>query len=711
MVLKESEGFVVKRNIGLLAILLLLLIPVFSNADIINSGECGDNGDNVTWTIDDAGVLTISGNGAIADSSHSLFGRGFNTVIIEPGITRIGNCCFYYDYHSNSDIKAITIPNTVTSIGYQAFGGCTGIKSITIPNSVVEIGGTAFVRCESLEEVTIPSSVSNLDSGVFYYCSHLKTVNIQARVGQIDFTELFCQCNELTDIVFPSDHRTYQSIDGVVYSKDGTTLIYCPRGKMGAFIMPSTVEAMLFTAFSDRLTKCRKLSTIQMHKSISIIDSPDLSDHSANGLFFDCCNAGVITIPDISNYHFRAICCECSNLKSVTIPDTITKISEFAFTNCINLTSVLIPENIISIEKEAFQGCISLKNIDLQNSRITRIEDSAFMNCGLIEVTLPINITYLGENCFDKTVLLHVPEGSYAEQWAYDNYYDYVTYHVHKPIIDPAIDPTCTGTGLTEGEHCELCEEILIAQEVIPALGHTEVTDAAVATTCTETGLTEGKHCSVCEAVLVEQEIVPALGHTEVIDAAVAATCTETGLTEGKHCSVCEAVLVEQETVPALGHDFQLTEEIPAEVGKEGLKAFTCSRCEETMTETIPALKPTPEPTTESTLEPTVEPTTNPTPEPTAEPAAEPTPEPTAAPTAEPTDEPTAAPVPAVLPGDVTDDGKVNIMDVIRLLKKVSGWDVTIKESAADVTGDGNINIMDVIRLLKYVSGWDVKLS
>ena len=124
----------------------------------------------------------------------------------------------------------------------------------------------------------------------------------------------------------------------------------------------------------------------------------------------------------------------------------------------------------------------------------------------------------------------------------------------HETVADPAIAATCTTTGLTEGSHCSLCGEVLIAQETIPAIGHTEAINESKDATCTETGLTEGKYCSFCNETLLVQETIPAKGHTEVVKEAKDATCTETGLTEGKDCSVCGAVLTAQETVPAKGH-------------------------------------------------------------------------------------------------------------------------------------------------------------
>ena len=126
----------------------------------------------------------------------------------------------------------------------------------------------------------------------------------------------------------------------------------------------------------------------------------------------------------------------------------------------------------------------------------------------------------------------------------------------HVKELTPAVPPTCTQAGLTEGIHCAVCKEVIVPQEHIKPFGHTVVIDEAVPPTDTEPGLTAGKHCSVCGEILEKQEVIPNHTHTVVVNEAVVPTCTTTGLTEGKHCSVCNEILVAQESVQALGHNF-----------------------------------------------------------------------------------------------------------------------------------------------------------
>ena len=199
----------------------------------------------------------------------------------------------------------------------------------------------------------------------------------------------------------------------------------------------------------------------------------------------------------------------------------------------------------------------------------------------------------------------------------------------HTEVVDKAVEPTCTETGLTEGKHCSVCNKVLVKQTIVPAkghswdsgkitivptctgtgvktytctacaatktetvsaTGHTAVAVAKVEPTCTQSGRAAGTKCSVCGEVLSGLTEIKATGHTEVIDAAVEPTCTETGLTEGKHCSVCNKVLVKQTIVPAKGHSWDSGKItiVPTCTGT-GVKTYTCTACAATKTETVSA--------------------------------------------------------------------------------------------------------------------------
>ena len=127
--------------------------------------------------------------------------------------------------------------------------------------------------------------------------------------------------------------------------------------------------------------------------------------------------------------------------------------------------------------------------------------------------------------------------------------------------------------GYTSYKDCSRCDHIE-GKEEIPALGHDMVIDEAVAPTCTETGLTEGSHCSRCDHE-VAQEVVEALGHTEETIPSIDPTCVATGLSEGKKCSVCDEVLVAQEEIPMIAHSYEAVVNAPT-CTEDGYTIYTC---------------------------------------------------------------------------------------------------------------------------------------
>ena len=134
-----------------------------------------------------------------------------------------------------------------------------------------------------------------------------------------------------------------------------------------------------------------------------------------------------------------------------------------------------------------------------------------------------------------------------------ESYTEPIAMIAHTVVIDEAVAPTCTATGLTEGKHCSVCGTVLVKQEVVSMIAHNYVGEVTKKPTCTQEGEMTYT-CTGCGGSYTE--VIPLTAHTEVIDKAVAPTCTKTGLTEGKHCSVCGTVLVEQETLPTIDHNY-----------------------------------------------------------------------------------------------------------------------------------------------------------
>ena len=170
------------------------LAPKAEAATIVDSGKCGEN---VTYTLDSDGLLTISGSGKMYDDTWQNASQWNSTFSVEisDGVTSIGNEAFMYC----SSLTSITIPDSVTDIGYQVFTCCRSLTSVTIPNSVTSIGEDAFYECSSLTSITIPNSVTSIGESAFAYCTGLTSITIPNSVTNIG-NGAFYKCSSLTSV-------------------------------------------------------------------------------------------------------------------------------------------------------------------------------------------------------------------------------------------------------------------------------------------------------------------------------------------------------------------------------------------------------------------------------------------------------------------------------------------------------------------------------
>ena len=137
--------------------------------------------------------LVIVGNGILIDGSAAS-----GNVVIPDTVIRIDNA-----FNKNESITSVIIPDTVTSIGVEAFRNCTGLTSIDIPDSVTNIGNYAFANCTNLQSVIIPNSVTTVGHSILRTCTSLTSINIPDSVTNID-VYTFAGCTSLTEITIPN---------------------------------------------------------------------------------------------------------------------------------------------------------------------------------------------------------------------------------------------------------------------------------------------------------------------------------------------------------------------------------------------------------------------------------------------------------------------------------------------------------------------------
>ena len=211
---------------------------------------------------------------AIIETATNTLVLGCKNTNIPNSVTSIGNCAF----GGCTGLTSIDIPNSITSIGDGAFIGCSGLTSVTIPNSVISIGDYAFSECYSLTSVTIPNSVTSIGNQAFSYCSGLTIVSIGNSVTSIG-DRTFYECTGLTSIDIPNSvtaigEDAFSSTawynnhpDGLVYAG---LVAYKYKG-----LMPSDMSIFLYdgtlgiagSAFSG----CAGLTSINIPNSILII--------------------------------------------------------------------------------------------------------------------------------------------------------------------------------------------------------------------------------------------------------------------------------------------------------------------------------------------------------------------------------------------------------------------------------------------------------
>ena len=390
----------------------------------------------VTWSYDN-GVLTISGTGRMEDYDITPWYENRNNIIevvIEYGVTSIGSAAFC-DCHF---LTGVTIPNSVTRIGDEAFRGCNfNLTSVTIPDSVTSIGNGAFYDCDSLIDVYYGGSAdqwnrieigndndSLLNADIHYNSTGADTVYMPSVAGldvQAALQLLQDEMGLAVDVRYEPSHTVtegcvirFTPIDGMLVNKGDTVIIWVSTG-------PETSNEPEGEAAAS-------------------------GDDAGANVTWDLYSDGTLVIRGTGSMDYDGPPPWFEYKKSITkvvIENGVTSIGYSAFTDCDGLTSVTIPDGVTAISNLAFSGCSGLTSVTIPDG-VTIIGQSAFSDCGsLASVTIPDSVTAFGLGAFsDCDSLADVYYGGSESQWK-----QIEDYGMNDPLMNANIHYNSTGTG------------------------------------------------------------------------------------------------------------------------------------------------------------------------------------------------------------------------------------------------------------------------
>lgn len=416
------------RAVALPLTLLLLALPIASQAQFDYT---------VTYQSATSATITItkytgSGGEVVIPSAMDISG------LMCP-VVSIGDYAFVNANGAN--VTGVTIPNSITNIGAEAFCDCINLTSVTIPNSVIYLGGDAFGQCTglqnltiginvttiedqtfwdctSLASVTIPNSVTNIGNFAFDYCTSLMsaTIGTNANIGG----GAFMSCSNLANVTIPNG----------VGSIGNNSFASCTS--LTNITIPSSVSSIADQAFQG----CTKLKSVYFLGNAPNVGSAVFTNDPATAYYlpgtigwgstfagipvvllslpFTCTatNSGITIIgylgsggivaipPSINNQPVVSIApnafADCTTITSVTIPGVVQTIGSEAFYACNNLTNVTMSDGTTTIGVGAFENCSDLISIIIPNS-VTNIPDAAFESCyKLTSVTVGSGVVNIG---------------------------------------------------------------------------------------------------------------------------------------------------------------------------------------------------------------------------------------------------------------------------------------------------------------------------